>query len=104
MIRMSGRMALSVIAVSISVSPFFTEEATDMFITSAPSRLPASLERGLRAGRGLEEQVDLGAAAQDAARSGFRRAGAQGVDQIGRFVMTAEAQDLARLANTRRQS
>ena len=40
---MSGRMALSVIAVSISVSPFFTEEdATDMFITSAPSRLPAS--------------------------------------------------------------
>ena len=39
---MSGRMALSVIAVSISVSPFFTDEdATDMFITSAPSRLPA---------------------------------------------------------------
>ncbi len=40
---MSGRMALSVAAVSTSVSPFFTEEeATDMFITSAPSRLPAS--------------------------------------------------------------
>ena len=39
---MSGRMALSVTAVSISVSPFFTlEVATDMFITSAPSRLPA---------------------------------------------------------------
>ena len=39
----SGRMALSVIAVSISVSPFFTDEvATDMFMTSAPSRLPAS--------------------------------------------------------------
>jgi hypothetical protein len=36
-------MAFSVIAVSISVSPFFTEELpTDMFITSAPSRLPAS--------------------------------------------------------------
>ena len=36
-------MALSVIAVSTTVSPFFTdEEATDMFITSAPSRLPAS--------------------------------------------------------------
>ena len=36
-------MALSVTAVSISVSPFFIEdEATDMFITSAPSRLPAS--------------------------------------------------------------
>ena len=43
MIRMSGRMAFSVIAVSISVSPFFTEnEATDMFMTSAPSRFPAS--------------------------------------------------------------
>ena len=39
---MSGRMALRVTAVSMSVSPFFTEdEATDMFITSAPSRLPA---------------------------------------------------------------
>lgn len=36
-------MALSVIAVSMSVSPFFTEElATDMFMTSAPSRFPAS--------------------------------------------------------------
>src|SRR6185312_7283118 len=36
-------MAFSVIAVSISVSPLFTEEAaTDMFMTSAPSRLPAS--------------------------------------------------------------
>ena len=43
MISMSGRMAFSVIAVSISVSPFFTEdEATDMFMTSAPSRFPAS--------------------------------------------------------------
>ena len=40
---MSGRMALRVIAVSISVSPFFTLELpTAMFITSAPSRLPAS--------------------------------------------------------------
>jgi len=36
-------MAFSVTAVSIRVSPFFTEEApTDMFITSAPRRLPAS--------------------------------------------------------------
>ena len=43
MTRTSGRMAFSVIAVSISVSPFFTEELpTDMFMTSAPSRLPAS--------------------------------------------------------------
>ena len=39
----SGCIAFSVIAVSISVSPFFTDEfATDMFITSAPSRFPAS--------------------------------------------------------------
>ena len=36
-------MALSVIAVSISVSPFCTDEVdTFMFMTSAPSRLPAS--------------------------------------------------------------
>ena len=35
-------MALSVIAVSISVSPLRIEDDdTDMFITSAPSRLPA---------------------------------------------------------------
>src|ERR1017187_946593 len=41
--RMSGCMALSVIAVSISVSPLRMEdELVDMFITSAPSRLPAS--------------------------------------------------------------
>ena len=40
--RMSGCMALSVIAVSISVSPLrMEEEPTDMFITSAPRRLPA---------------------------------------------------------------
>ena len=40
--RTSGRMALSVVAVSISVSPLVTEdEATDMFMTCAPSRLPA---------------------------------------------------------------
>ena len=36
-------MAFKVIAVSINVSPFCIEdEATLMFITSAPSRLPAS--------------------------------------------------------------
>ena len=36
-------MALSVMAVSISVSPFCTDEVdTFMFMTSAPSRLPAS--------------------------------------------------------------
>jgi hypothetical protein len=33
-----------------------------MFMTSAPSRL--QFERGLGAGRGFEEQIDLGAAAQ----------------------------------------
>ena len=39
----SGCMAFSVIAVSISVSPFLMDElATDMLTTSAPSRLPAS--------------------------------------------------------------
>src|SRR6476659_10171635 len=38
-----GCMALSVIAVSISVSPLrIEEEEADMFITSAPSRLPAN--------------------------------------------------------------
>ena len=36
-------MALSVMAVSISVSPLDTDDvATFMFMTSAPSRLPAS--------------------------------------------------------------
>src|ERR1700722_1675205 len=41
--RMSGCMALRVIAVSISVSPLRIEdEETDMFMTSAPRRLPAN--------------------------------------------------------------
>ena len=36
-------MAFNVSAVSISVSPFLTDdELTDMFMTSAPRRLPAS--------------------------------------------------------------
>src|SRR4051794_27653487 len=40
---MSGCIALSVIAVSVSVSPLrIEEEEADMFITSAPSLLPAS--------------------------------------------------------------
>ena len=40
---MSGCMAFSVIAVSMSVSPFLIAElATAMLMTSAPSRLPAS--------------------------------------------------------------
>ena len=61
-------MAFSVIAVSISVSPFFTEELpTDMLMTSAPSRLPASSKRGAGARRVLEEQVDQRAPAQQVA-------------------------------------
>ena len=41
--RTSGFMALSVIAVSITVSPFLIEEfLTDMLMTSPPSLLPAS--------------------------------------------------------------
>src|SRR5262249_18756332 len=40
--RISGCMAFSVTAVSISVSPLRIEdEVTDMFMTSAPSRFPA---------------------------------------------------------------
>jgi hypothetical protein len=36
-------MAFSVMAVSMSVSPFLTlDEATDILMTSAPKRLPAS--------------------------------------------------------------
>jgi hypothetical protein len=58
-------MALSVIAVSTSVSPFLTTNwPTDMFIRSAPSRLPASSNEALGPGRVFEEQVDLGQAAQ----------------------------------------
>jgi hypothetical protein len=41
--KISGRMALRVEAVSIKVSPLETDDVlTDMFKTSAPSRLPAS--------------------------------------------------------------
>ena len=41
--RRSGCIAFSVSAVSIRVSPFFTLDcATDIVITSAPRRLPAS--------------------------------------------------------------
>ena len=64
-IRMSGRMALSVIAVSISVSPFFTDERADRHVHDVGAEpLAGELEGGLRAGRGFEEEVDLGAAAQ----------------------------------------
>ena len=40
-----------------------------MFMTSAPSRLPASSKERLRARRGFEEEIDLGAAAQRRASS-----------------------------------
>jgi len=50
-------MALSVAAVSISVSPFHVHDVR-------PQPLAGDLEGALRARRGLEEQVHLGAALQ----------------------------------------
>ena len=62
---MSGRMAFSVIAVSISVSPFLMEEDADRHVHHVSAEpLAGELEGGLRPGRRLEEQVDLRAAAQ----------------------------------------
>ena len=61
-------MALSVIAVSISVSPFCTDEVDDVHVHDVGAEpLARQLERALRAGRGLEEQVDQRAPAQDVA-------------------------------------
>ena len=58
-------MALSVMAVSISVSPFFTEEIADRHVHDVGAEpLAGELEGGLGAGRGFEEQVDLRAPAQ----------------------------------------
>ena len=58
-------MALSVIAVSISVSPFFTEDDGDRHVHDVGAEpFAGQLERRLRAGRGFVEEVDLGAAAQ----------------------------------------
>ena len=58
-------MALSVIAVSISVSPLRMDDwPTDMFITSAPSRLPANSNEDCVLVEDFEEHIDLGAAAQ----------------------------------------
>ena len=55
---MSGRMALSVIAVSISVSPFFTEERADRHVHDVGAEpLAGELERGLRAGRGSKKRL-----------------------------------------------
>lgn len=62
-----GRIALSVTAVSTSVSPLVTEEvATFMFMTSAP-RLARHFEGGLRSGRGFKEEIDQRAPVEDVA-------------------------------------
>ena len=56
-------MAFSVIAVSISVSPFFTEDCGDRHVHHVGAEpLAGELEARLGAGRGLEEHVDLGEA------------------------------------------
>jgi hypothetical protein len=56
---------LSVIAVSISVSPFLTEEACRRHVHHVRAQpLARDLETCLRAGRGLEEQINLGAPAK----------------------------------------
>ena len=61
-------MALSVMAVSISVSPFCTEEVRHVHVHDVGAEpLARQLEGALRAGRGLEEQVDQRAPAQDVA-------------------------------------
>ena len=61
--RMSGRMALSVVAVSISVSPLETDEVLHRHVHHVGAQpLARQLERALGAGGGLEEQVDEGAA------------------------------------------
>ena len=58
-------MALSVIAVSISVSPLRIEDELDRHVHHVGAEpLARQFERGLRAGRDFEEQIDLGAAAQ----------------------------------------
>ena len=58
-------IAFSVPAVSSSVSPLFTDEDdTDMLITSAPRRLPASSNDGPGPRAVLEEQIDQRTASQ----------------------------------------
>jgi hypothetical protein len=53
-------MAFSVIAVSISVSPFFTEEAATVHVHHVgPEPLTCEFERTLRTRRCFEEQIDL---------------------------------------------
>ena len=63
--RMSGRMAFSVTAVSIRVSPLYMDEVRDRHVHHVGAEpLSGELEGALGPGRGLEEQVDQGAAAQ----------------------------------------
>ena len=92
-------MALSVMAVSISVSPFLTLDAADRHVHHVrPEPLARELERRLGAGRGLEEQVDLGAPAQgralllDLARNRHRLVGEieQRLDLQARQMLDAE--------------
>ncbi len=68
-----GRMALSVVAVSISVSPLVTDEVdTFMLVTSAPSRLPAISKVDCVRVDDFEEQVDP-ACARAGRRHAFSR-------------------------------
>ena len=80
-------IALRVEAVSSSVSPLFTLLVeTDMLMTSAPRRLPASSKEVRVRVRVLEEQVDEGAPAQEVA---LRLAGAvQQRVAVGQFQQT----------------
>ncbi len=102
---MSGRIAFSVIAVSISVSPFFTLDDADRHVHHVGAEpLAGQLERRLGAGRGLEEQVDLGAPAQGRAllldlagdRHGFVGEVEQRLDFGARKVLDAEQMALGK--------
>ena len=85
-------MAFSVIAVSISVSPFFTDDVADRHVHHVGAEaLAGELEGRLRAGRGFEEKVDQRAPAQhgllllDLARQLDRRFGeVEEADDLGR--------------------
>ena len=58
-------MALSVTAVSIRVSPFCTEDVAHRHVHHVGAEpLAGKLERALGPGRGFEEEIDQGAAAQ----------------------------------------
>ena len=89
----SARIAFSVIAVSISVSPFFTLDwAACMLTTSAPEPLARDLERQQRARAVLEKGVDLGEAREPVVALG---AAAIGLDPLLRLV--EQEHDLVRL-------